>query len=267
MVAVEHLSQNVLRLADRLMFYGITSRGTVQHRELFRFMEGTGPRWWPGVCGMTREEFWTSRRRVLVARSNTIRTFEAGCRPADEVVVEHVIRHGLRDRPPREPENGFVDTITVRRKSDGVVLADLTMDTVWLDFSTGRPTVATTPPDGLNCPLEELPAIAPLPALREPTSTTPFRWTVRETDVTNGHVSALSYFERAENALTDAGVTLMERPAWQAWYRQEFRGDDRTSVLLQSDGDSFVFGFVADGERRPRVYARLSDAGHYAADS
>ncbi|WP_165964014.1 hypothetical protein [Actinomadura sp. KC216] len=245
-----------------LVFYGITGRGTLQQDELFRFMEGTGPQWWLPVSGMTREEFWRSRMHALVARSTIVRILEGGCRPSDRVTVNHVIRHGRRARPNRRPEFGFVDFLEVVRDSDGAVLADLTSHTVWVDFSSGTPKVAESPPSGLDCPLEDLPEIDPLPTLTTPVASSSFRWTPRECDVTNNHVSFPSYVERAENALADAGLALPERPVWQGWYRLEFRCDERTTVRICEEEDGgLLFGFCNEDERRARTFVRLSEAG------
>ncbi|MGI8335643.1 hypothetical protein ACRYCC_37305 [Actinomadura scrupuli] len=250
----------MLSSAECLVFYGITGRGTLQQGELFRFMEGTGPQWWLPVSGMTREQFWTTKKHALVARSTTVRSLEAGCRPSDKVTVEHEITHGRRERPGRDPEYGFVDALRVRRDRDGAVIADLTSHSLWIDFGGGAPRVATAPPDGLDCPLEELPPVDPPPVPGEPVASMRFRWTARECDVTNDHVSFPRYAERAENALADAGIALPDRPVWQGWYRYEFVGDDRTTVVTSRDGDSIVFGFIRDEERRPRVLLRLTDA-------
>lgn len=254
-------STDVLSTAECLLFYGMTGRGTLQHGELFRFMEGTGPQWWLPVSGMTREQFWTARKHALVARSTTIRILEAGCRPSDKVTVEHVIRHGRRERPKRDPEYGFVDVLRVRRERDGAVIADLTAHTVWIDLGGGAPRVAAGPPEGLDCPLEDLPEVDPLPVLGEPLTTGRLRWTVRECDVTNSHVSFPRYVERAENALADGGLPLPDRPVWQGWYRYDFGVGDETTVTVCRDGDFVLFGFVRDQERRPRVFLRLTDAG------
>ncbi|MBO2448575.1 hypothetical protein J4573_15840 [Actinomadura barringtoniae] len=250
-----------LTSTEFLVFYGITARGTLQQDELFRFMEGTGPQWWLPVSGMTREEFWRSHMHALVARGTTVRILSGGCRPSDKVTVNHVIRHGRRPRPNRDPEYGFVDFLEVVRDADGVVLADLTANTVWVDFGGGTPKVAAQAPDGLDCPLEELPPVDPLPVMTEPLASSTFRWTSRECDVTNDHVSFPSYVERAENAVADAGLTLPERPVWQGWYRYEFACDVRTTIRVCEVEDGLLFGFCNEDERRPRVFVRLSDAG------
>jgi hypothetical protein len=258
-VTTQHC-EDPLRAAESLIFFGVTGRGTVQQRELFRLMERTGPQWWRPAAGMTREQFWTTRQCALMARSSTIRILQSGCRPNDQVTVEHVITHGRRERPQREPEYGFVDELRVLREADGAVLADLTMNTVWVDAGENGPRIAPAPPRGLNCPLRELPAIEPLPAVAEPLATARFHWTERECDVTNRHVSFPSYVERAENALADAGLAMPERPVWQGWYRYEFVGDDWATVTASRDGGAFVLGFRRDEERRPRVVLRLADA-------
>ena len=40
---------------------------------------------------------------------------------------------------------------------DGVVLSDLCADSVWLELDAGVPRVATALPQGLDCPVEDLP--------------------------------------------------------------------------------------------------------------
>lgn len=252
----------VLRSADELTYFGITGHGTLQARELYRFMEHTGPQWWLPMSGMTREEFWRARRHALVARSTVVRIMAGGCRPSDPVSVEHAITHGRRERRGRgDAEYGFVDVLSVRRDSDGAVLADLATHTVWVDFRGGGRKVAAAPPGGLACPLEELPPLAPFPQLGGPAAVAEFTWTAREAEVTNSHVSFPSYAERAENALFDAGLPMPELPRWQGWYRLDFLTGDRTGVKVCRDGDGYLFGFCPADDHRPRVCLRLSNAG------
>jgi hypothetical protein len=249
-----------LTTSECLVFFGITGRGTLQHSELLRLMESTGPQWWLPVTGMTREEFWTSRRHALMVRTTAIRTLAGGCRPSDKVTVNHVISHGRRERPNRAPEYGFIDFLEVVRDTDGAVLGDLTSHTVWIDFTAGMPKVAERPPEGIDCPLADLPPTEPLPKLTEPLAQSSFRWTARECDVANDHVSFPRYLERAENALADAGLAVPERPVWRGWYRHEFRCGDATTVTVCREGDGLLFGFAPQGERRPRAFLRLGDA-------
>lgn len=251
-------AENLLLSAESLVFYGITASGTLQARELFRFMEHTGPQWWLPVAGMTRQEFWSRHRIALVARHTTIRTLEGGCRPNDKVVVEHLIRHGTRDRPNGPPEYGFVDIVRVRRESDGVIVSDLTVDTVWLRLQDGMPQVVTAPPPGLNCPVEQLPTVPPPPSLNTADPCSGFTWTLRETDIANGHVSFPSYFERAENSLSDAGQSLPYRPVWQGWYRQQCFNGERMKLAVREDGDTFVLAFAGESEHRPRVLVTVT---------
>ena len=247
----------VLTSRESLVFHGITAAGTLQPRELFRFMEKTGPQWWLPASGLPRHEFWRRAGRTLVARHTTIRILADDCHASDPVLVEHVIRHGRRNRSlGRPPEYGFVDVLRVRRESDGAELSDLTVDSVWLELAAGAPQVATTPPAGLNCPVEELPEIEPPPRLGEPVDICEYRWTWRETDG-NGHVSFPCYVERAENALADLNHPQVTRPVWQGWYRQESFADERMRLAVQRVGDGYVFGFAGADERRPRVTVRL----------
>ncbi|QXJ21425.1 hypothetical protein AGRA3207_002277 [Actinomadura graeca] len=260
-MTVRHDGTGPLRSAEELVFYGITGRGTLQAQELFRFMERTGPQWWLPVSGTTREEFWTSTGHVLMARHTVVRVLEGGCRPSDAVTVEHAISHGRRPRPGRDPEFGFVDRLAVRRDADGLVIADLTSDTVWVDVRDGSPKVAAAPPGGLDCPFEELPPIEPYPEAGEPVATGSFRWTARETDVTNRHVSFPSYAERAENALADAGIPVPDRHVWEGWYRLGFAAGEATTATVGRAGAAFVVGFAPQDRTRPRVHVRMSGPG------
>lgn len=254
----DHATENLLTSAESLAFYGITAAGTLQPRELFRFMENTGPQWWVPVSGMTRQAFWSKHRIALVARRTTIRTLEGGCRPSDKVVVEHLIRHGRRARPNGPPEYGFVDIVRVRQEPEGVIVSDLTVDSVWLTFQAGTPRVVTELPAGLNCPVEELPTVDPPPRLGTADDTSGFTWTLRETDITNGHISFPSYLERAENALSDAGHPVPDRLSWQGWYRQQCLGGERMALAVRQEPGAFIFGFMGENEHRPRVLVKLA---------
>ncbi|ROO90826.1 hypothetical protein EDD29_8565 [Actinocorallia herbida] len=246
---------------DALVFFGINAQGMLKQDELFRFMESTGPQWWLPVSGMTRERFWTSRRHSLMARTSTVRILEGGCRPSEKVTVEHEITHGRRARGHRAPEYGFIDELRVRRDRDGLVVADLVSHTTWIDFGDGVPKVAAAPPEGLDCPLEELPPPAPMPTAGEGLAEGLFRWTPRECDFTNQHVSFPRYVERAENALADAGLALPARPVWQGWYRADFKAGEPTTVATsRGDDGALVFAFSGPDDLRPRVWVRLTDS-------
>jgi hypothetical protein len=242
------------RVSECLEFYAVTSAGTLQTREISRFMERTGPLWWEHVTAMTRQKFWDKASRTLVARH--VETFSQGSlRPDDEVEARHQILHGHRPRAGQDVEYGFVDILEVSRPDDSEVLARFVAHSVWLEFDAQGFRVATSAPADLNYPDVALPAIPPLPSLTESTSAGEFRWTHRESDV-NGHVSLLSYLERAENTHTDARDAAPPG-SMRAWYLRPFTAGETARLMLDVTNGRSLVGFLGVQGQRPRALVEI----------
>jgi hypothetical protein len=233
-------------------FYSVTGAGALQMKDLFTAMEHTGPQWWHTVAGIGRQEFWDRAGRTLVGRLFTILIERNDCHPDEQVEIRHEILHGHRPWRGDQREWGFADIVDVSRV-DGPRLGRLVNDTVWVELKETGPAVATTGPDGLDCPDVELPPIDRMPVLEEPKELGTFRWTVRESDI-NGHVSQVSYLDRAENALADAGVQLTVPFRCQAWFkRPAFTLEETVALVEQVDEATTRVGFAGAGETRPRT--------------
>lgn len=72
----------------------------------------------------------------------------------------------------------------------------------------------------------------------------------------NGHVSLLSYLERAENAHTDArdaappGIT-------RAWYLRPFTAGETARVMLDVTNGPSIVGFLGVQTQRPRAVVEI----------
>lgn len=206
-----------------------------QHRlfkptHVYRYADIPTTQWWHQSIGLTHSEYYRRHRLGAVLTYLAVEIHDVALMPQDPITVRmktHLGRYA--SAPEKPPRYGGIDELALV-SDDGRAAASLT--SYWLWFRTpleGKPgTIAEPPPlfqpsDRLFEPHTQAPAFEGAPAGE-------FRWTRRETDL-NQHVNSLSFLERAENALTDAGATVSPTGRFEIWYQKPGFADQRTAAF------------------------------------
>ena len=146
---------------------------------------------------------------------------------------------GDQARPPRY---GGIDRVVLRdpaRPPGQDVVARWTAHWLWFRAADdGGMTLLHQPAPGVIVDQDDELEAPPRPPVAEGAAAgLPFRWTARETD-TNDHVFSLSYLERAENALADAGVDTAALHGWRVWYqRPSFLREQMSPAVEAGNGE------------------------------
>lgn len=208
-----------------------------QHRlfkptHVYRYADIPGTQWWHNAIGLTHSEYFKRHRLGAVLTWLAVDVNDVALMPQDPITVRFKTLLGRYASVPEKPARyGAVDELALVA-DDGRVAARLS--SYWLWFRTpveGKPgTIAEPPPlfqhaDRLFAPHPQAAAFEGAPAGE-------FRWTRRETDL-NQHVNSLSFLERAENALTDIGVTVAPTGRFEIWYQKPGFAGQRTAAFWE----------------------------------
>lgn len=208
-----------------------------QHRlfkptHVYRYADIPATQWWHKAIGLTHSAYYHKYRLGAVLTYLAVDVFDVALMPQDPITVRFKTLLGrYAFAPEKPPRYGGLDALALVT-ADGREAARLT--SFWLWFRTpeeGKPgTIAEPPPlfphsDRLFDAHSQAPAFAGTPAGE-------FCWTRRETDL-NQHVNSLSFLERAENALTDAGVNVPPTGRFEIWYQKPGFAGQRTAAFWE----------------------------------
>lgn len=250
-----HPSEAEFVVDDTLGFFAVDRFGRVKLPDLVRAWEQLAPRWWYAATGGTREAHWRRSGHHVVTSHIQILRRAGGARPGDATRLRLRTTAGLRPRSGRGAAAGALDRFTLEVRDTGEALGEIVHAWTWIDTRGAAPAVAGQPPEGIDAPQHDLPALPAMPDPREAEEALPgFRWRERETD-RNGHVSFLSYFDRADEALeVDAGPMP---ECWEAWYRRECLAGEAVLLLVGPRVPAGRLVVLADpDDRHPRVVLR-----------
>lgn len=210
-------AEGPIRTTAEVSFETLHQRRLVKPTHVYRYADAPGTQWWRRAVGMTHSDYYRRYRLGAVLTYLAVDVFDVPLMPQDAITVEYDGPLGRYVYSPDKPARyGGLDHLALIAE-DGREAARLR--SYWLWFRTpeqGRPgTIAEPPP--LFPPRDEV--FDPHPAAPAVTGTlaTRFRWTRRETDL-NQHVNSLSFLERAENAVAEAGLAVSPTGRWEIWY-------------------------------------------------
>lgn len=234
-------------------FFSLTQDGTLKIIDLFRAWERLAPLWWQHVTGTSRDAYWKSVGHFIVARYAKVTCAAQGLEVGTRMLTRLVTSAGTRPRGAGGQEAGAVDRFEMRREADGLLVGAVEQAWTWIDASGAKPVVAAAPPPGLHCIQH---ALAPVPTLPQEDALEEidrFTWSARETDP-NRHVSFLSYFDRADDALVKAEGSAGPGPfSWESWYRRECLAGEPMKMLSatrRQDGLQIEIAGANDDIRR-----------------
>lgn len=246
----------------RTAFVHLSQGGLLKPTGLWDLLSPTMNEFWPAAVGATGADYLdaTGVRSVLMQLSAE--------RAPHPVPDDHDLSIGIATtlgalpgsggRPPRY---GGLDRVEVRDLGvqDGPVHAR--WSAWWLWFTAGEhgaihplhepaPKVVVDQDDVLDAPL-------PVPRIEGGVAASRFRWTSRETDM-NDHVFFLSYPQRAENALADAGLDTGALHRWHVWFvRPSFLHEAMTAEVAP-DADGWMVALRNDERGEVAAYVRAS---------
>lgn len=225
-------------------FGDINQAGLLKPTAVFRLMTGALDHWWPAATGLPGPEFLekTELRSAMVQLEivrSTVRVPDE-----QELVLDFACdlgaAHPGSGKPPRY---GGRDRLALRPADEPGAPAVATWTAWWLWFRQGdggRLRLLDEPAPGLLAEQDDrFDDMEPAPAVDAGEDASTFRWTSRETDL-NEHVFFMSYVERGENALADAGVDTGTLHRWRTWFlRPAFLGE-RMTAQVEQRGDAFL---------------------------
>lgn len=227
----------------RTAFAHLSQGSLLKPTALWDLMSASLNEFWPLATGGSGNDFLARTDvRTLLMQVAIERTREPVPDEHDLVVDFATTLGALPGGDTRPPRYGGIDRVVLRdpgRPDGDDVVARWTAHWLWFHaLDDGGLTLLHEPAPGVivaqDSALEE-PERPPRPGGAVPGL--PFRWTARETD-TNDHVFSLSYVERAENALADAGVDTAALHGWRAWYqRPSFLREQMSPEVEQGEGE------------------------------
>lgn len=248
--------EKVFTGTEELGFFTLAQDGSVKIPDLFRAWERLAPQWWEYATGAARDRYWKSVQHFVVSRYAKVTCASGGWRVGTRVKTRLVTTAGTRPRSDGGVEAGAVDRFEMRDE-DGALVGAVEQAWTWMDASSNAgPRVARQPPPGLRCAQHSLPAVEKTPSPENLSPVEQFTWSVRETDI-NRHVSFLSYFDRADNALARQGPSCSPPRTWEAWYRREcVANEPMTTLVGPLDTDGLHLVLVGDSDQVRRVVMR-----------
>jgi hypothetical protein len=241
---------------ETLGFFSLAQDGSVKIPDLFRAWERLAPLWWQEATGTSRAAYWNSVRHFIVARYAKVTCAAGGLQVGAQVTTRLVTTAGTRVRGDGSLEAGAVDRFKVLRKADGALIGAVEQAWTWMDASGDKPVLANQPPPGLRCPQHALPPVEEMPPQAKLALVDQFTWSTRETDA-NRHISFLSYFERADNALAACGETYRLPYTWESWYRRECAAGEAMQTMAGTRGaDGLQIVLLGESDKRRRVIMR-----------
>lgn len=245
--------------AARTAFAHLSQGGLLKPTGLLDLLSPTMNDFWPAAVGSTGADYLeaTEVRSLLMQLS-----IERAAHPvaddhdlALDMVTTLGYMPGSGGKPPRY---GGVDRVQVRSADDINGPVHATWTAWWLWFRIGprgievlhdpAPKVLVDQDDALDPPL-------PVPRMDTADVASRFRWSSRETDM-NNHVFFLSYPQRAENALADAGIDTSALHRWRAWFvRPSFLHEAMTAEVAR-DGDGWMVALRNDARDEVAAYVR-----------
>lgn len=225
-------TQNEIIWTTEVAFETLHQHRLFKPTHVYRYADIPTTQWWHACIGMSHSAYYGKYRLGAVLTYLAVDIFDVAMMPQDPVTVRFKTSLGrYAFAPEKPPRYGGIDDLRLV-SGDGREAARVT--SYWLWFRTpveGKPgTIAEPPPlfapaDRLFDPHSQAPAFAGTPAGE-------FRWTRRETDL-NQHVNSLSFLERAENALADAGVTPAPTGRFEIWYQKPGFVGQRTAAFWE----------------------------------
>lgn len=222
-------------------FEALTQAGALKETCLPQLLRTAGTRWWHEHLGRDWDAYLAEESvRPLVAylRISCAAT-SLGAGTEANLAIE--VAHGhIPDWRGNGARFGGFDRLQVTVDGHAAPVATWVCLWYWLAFEPGTvPTFVESPPPGLLRQDPQLPRVPPRPDGGSAEPVAELTWTPRESDL-NEHVFFMSYLERGQNALADAGLPATYETT-EIWYGQPaFSGQHMAVAVDQRDAGSVV---------------------------
>jgi hypothetical protein len=215
-------------------FEALTQERLLKPTQVGRFTDLPGSQWWQRSLRKSHSDYFLAHYLGAVVTYLKISVEPVRLMPQQPVEVRFQTRLGAYAVAGKPSRHGGIDTLEI---CDRTGARALRMETYWLWFSMppgGRPGTLQNPPPEFDNVERQFEAHKAYPEVTGDPQR-PFTWTRRETDL-NQHVNSLAYYERAENALTDAGEPIGSTGDFEAWYvKPAFMGQRARAFLVRGD--------------------------------
>lgn len=245
----------------RTAFAHLSQGGLLKPTGLLDLLSPTMNDFWPAAVGSTGADYLAATGvRSLLMQLSIERAAHAVADDHD-LALRMVTTLGHQPAAAGKPARyGGVDRVEVRSADgpDGPVHATWTAWWLWFTLGAAGIQLLHEPAPGVLVDQDDmLDAPLPVPRLDGGDVASRFRWSSRETDM-NNHVFFLSYPQRAENALADAGIDTSALHRWHAWFvRPSFLHEAMTAVVAP-DADGWMVALRNDERGEVAACVRAS---------